>query len=403
MSGRKLTDMNVPELPDFTSPAFLDRHVKSILAFYEPNVRASDGGFHQCFRDDGTVYDSITRHLVSSTRFVFNYAMAYKRYGNSNYLDWAREGLRFISRVHRQNNGHYAWIIENGRVADNRAMAYGHAFVMLSAASCVHAGIPSAVAIIDELWQFLEKYFWEEDARAYADERDGSLQILDEYRGQNANMHLCEALLAAFEATGQKRFLERATILAERFAIDLASQSKGLIWEHYDTSWQCDMQYNIDKPDDLFKPWGFQPGHQLEWSKLLMMLYQHDPQPLWASRAIELFREAMNRGWDHEHGGLVYGFAPDGKFSDAHKYFWVHAEAFAAAWRLYCHTEEKPYLDDYLRIWTYSWNTLIDHKQGAWFRLRTRDGSAFDNLKSPPGKTDYHTMGACWDVLAQQS
>ena len=393
--------MTTPAKPDFTSPAFLNRHVASILAFYEPNVRASDGGFHQCFRDDGSVYDSGTRHLVSSARFVFNYATAYRLYGTPHYRDWASEGMDFLNRAHRQNNGHYAWVIQNGQVSDNRAMAYGHAFVLLAAASCVQAGIQAAAPVIDELWDFLETYFWEEDANAYADERDGSLGTLDDYRGQNANMHMCEALIAAFEATGQQRFLTRAALIAKRFAIELASQNDGLIWEHYDTAWQCDMQYNIDKPDDLFKPWGFQPGHHVEWSKLLMMLNQHDAQEQWITRATDLYQQAMRRGWDDKHQGLVYGFAPDGEFADTHKYFWVHAEAFAAAWRLYKYTSEQAYLEDYQRLWTYSWNTLIDHHQGAWFRIRNRDGSAFDDLKSPPGKTDYHTMGACWDVLSQ--
>lgn len=391
----------VPAKPDFASADFLNQHVKSILAFYEPNVRASDGGFHQCFLDDGSVYDSTTRHLVSSTRFVFNYATAYRLYGTEHYRDWANEGLSYLTRMHRQVTGHYAWVLEHDSVSDNRAMAYGHAFVMLAAASCVQAGITSAASIIDEVWDFLETHFWEEDASAYADERDGSLSILDPYRGQNANMHMCEALIAAFEATGQQRFLDRASKLAMRFAVELAAENDGLIWEHYDAAWNSDMKYNIDKPDDLFKPWGFQPGHQVEWSKLLMMLHKHSPEELWVTRATELYQVAMRSGWDHEHEGLVYGFGPNGDFADTHKYFWVHAEAFASAWRLYRHTGEQCYLDDYHRLWSYSWQHLIDHQQGAWFRIRNRDGSAYDQLKSPPGKTDYHTMGACWDVLAQ--
>ncbi|MFK7993211.1 MAG: AGE family epimerase/isomerase [Granulosicoccus sp.] len=393
--------MDIPTTPDFTSKAFLNEHAQWILAFYEPNVRASDGGFHQCFRDDGSVYDEGMRHLVSSTRFVFNYASAYRLYGVEHYRDWAEDGLDFLIRVHRQPTGHYAWIVENGKITDNRAMAYGHAFVMLAAASCAQAGISRAAAVIDELWNFIEKNFWEETAGAYADERDGTLTVLDNYRGQNANMHMCEALIAAFEATAQQRYLDRAMRLATRFTIELAAHTDGLIWEHYDCDWQCDMQYNIDKPDDLFKPWGFQPGHQVEWSKLLMMLNSHAPSEHWVARAIELYQLAIDRGWDNEHNGLVYGFAPDGSFADTHKYFWVHAEAFAAAWRLYRHTGEKRYLDDYQMLWQYSWTYLIDHELGAWFRIRNRDGSAFDQLKSPPGKTDYHTMGACWDVLAQ--
>jgi mannose/cellobiose epimerase-like protein (N-acyl-D-glucosamine 2-epimerase family) len=394
--------MKISAEPNFESPEFLRDHIRSILDFYEPIVRAEDGGFYQCFKDDGKVYDPGMRHLVSSTRFVYNYATAFRFHGKTHHLDWAKEGLDFLQRVHRQPQGHYAWVIENGIVTDNRAMAYGHAFVMLAAASCVQAGLTQAVSIIDEVWNFVESNFWDEAAGAYADERDGTLEHLDPYRGQNANMHMCEALLAAFQATGTILYLARASQLARKFTIELAAINGGLIWEHYDTDWQCDMQYNIDKPDDLFKPWGFQPGHQLEWCKLLLALNTEAPDPLWIQRATELFDAAMQKGWDTDYEGLVYGFAPDGSFSDTHKYFWVHAEGFAAAWRLYQQTQESRFLDEYNRIWRYSWKYLVDHQQGAWFRIRNRDGSVFDNLKSPPGKTDYHTMGACWEVLANR-
>jgi mannose/cellobiose epimerase-like protein (N-acyl-D-glucosamine 2-epimerase family) len=394
--------MNTPATPQFKSPEFLRQHIQSILDFYEPRVRAPDGGFYQCFMDDGSVYDPHMRHLVSSTRFVFNYATAFRFHGAEHHRRWAADGFDYLRKVHRQPAGHYAWVIENGKVTDGRAMAYGHAFVMLAAASCVQAGIEEAGDTISEIWDFMETYFWQADGKAYADERDSTLQSLDPYRGQNANMHSCEALLAAYQATGESRYVERASVLARRFTVELAAINDGLIWEHYDTHWQCDMQYNIDKPDDLFKPWGFQPGHQLEWCKLLLTLNQVQPDPSWVRRAGELYDLAMRRGWDEEFGGLVYGFAPDGSFSDAHKYFWVHAEAFAAAWRMYRNTGEPRFLDDYNRLWEYSWQHLVDHEHGAWFRIRTREGAAVDKLKSPPGKTDYHTMGACWDVLSQQ-
>ena len=38
------------------------------------------GGFYHCFKDDGTIYDAVTRHLVGSTRFVFTYSMAIKTF-----------------------------------------------------------------------------------------------------------------------------------------------------------------------------------------------------------------------------------------------------------------------------------------------------------------------------------
>ena len=56
---------------DFASREFLNNHVHTILQFYEPIVLDPEGGFFQNFKDDGTVFDHKSRHLVSSTRFVF--------------------------------------------------------------------------------------------------------------------------------------------------------------------------------------------------------------------------------------------------------------------------------------------------------------------------------------------
>ncbi len=391
-----------PPSGGFEDPDFLAGHIRSILEFYENRVVDPSGGFFQTFRDDGTVYDPGLRHLVSSTRFVFNYAMAHRLHGDAHYRDWARHGLEFLRKSHLQPQGHFAWELRDNTVTDGRAMAYGHAFVLLAAASAFRAGIKDARPLIGETFDFLEQQFWDGEAGAYADERDSSLQILSPYRGQNANMHLCEALIAAYEATGEKRFFDRAVALAGKFAADIADLADGMIWEHYTTGWQPDFDYHRDKPDDLFKPWGFQPGHQVEWTKLLLQLNAHNPSDWMVQRAASLYRNAMDKGWDRAFGGLVYGFAPDGSFCDSHKYFWVQAEAIAASWRLYRVSGEKHYLADYRRLWQWSWTHLIDHRQGAWFRIRNRDGSPVDNLKSPPGKTDYHTLGACWDVLSQQ-
>lgn len=394
--------MRIPPEPDFKACEFLQQHIRSILDFYEPRVLAENEGFHQSFLDNGKIYDLHTRQLVGSARFVFNYATAYRVHGNAHYRDWANHGLDYLQQIHRQPSGHYAWLVEQGSVVDGKASAYGHAFVLLASASCVRAGITSAIQTLDETWEFLERYFWDEGAQAYADERDESLVTLAPYRGQNANMHLCEALLNAWQATGNTRYLDRAEVLANRFTLDLAAQCDGLIWEHYDSCWQVDLEFNRDKPNDRYKPWGFQPGHQIEWCKLLLILNQERANKKWPAKAQELYDRAMRMGWDTTHGGIVYGVAPDGAFCAGEKYFWVHAEAFAAAWRLYKQTHDDKYLADYSRIWSWSWAHLIDHTHGAWYRVRNRDGSAVDDQKSPLGKADYHTLGACWDVLSQQ-
>ena len=386
--------------PNFETHDFLTAHVESILAFYEPSVFDSSGGFFQHFKDDGTIYDADTRHLVSSTRFVFNYVNAYQQTGRSHYREWAEHGFVYLQTHHLQKTGQYIWQRKKDEIEDGRAMAYGHAFVMLAAAYAARLDIDGARQTISDVWDFMETYFWQADHSAYADERDASLAILDPYRGQNANMHSVEALIAAYETTKEARYLDRASMVAKQFCMTLASHSDGQIWEHYDTDWNQDWAYNIDKPDDLFKPWGFQPGHQVEWAKLLLQLDALQPQEWYLPTAQTLFDTAMAKGWDTQNGGLVYGYAPDGSFADAHKYFWVQAEALAAAWRLWKRTGDTKYQSAYHKLWEWSWDHLVDHEHGAWFRITSPEGAWIEPWKSPAGKVDYHTMGACWDVLS---
>ena len=114
--------------------------------------------------------------------------------------------------------------------------------------------IAGASQCLQSVWDFMENYFYEPAHNAYADERDESLQHLSDYRGQNANMHSVEACLAAYEATAEQKFFDRADLIAHQFTVTLAKQADGQIWGHYDANWQHDWVYNIDKPDDLFKP-----------------------------------------------------------------------------------------------------------------------------------------------------
>lgn len=115
--------------------------------------------------------------------------------------------------------------------------------------------------------------------------------------------------------------------------------------------------------------------------------------------ASKLFQVAVRRGWDAEHGGLCYSLAPDLTVCDADKYFWVQAESMAAAAMLAARTGDRVYWDWYERLWAYSWTHFVDHEHGAWYRILDRNNRKLSDEKSPAGKVDYHTMGACYDIV----
>jgi mannose/cellobiose epimerase-like protein (N-acyl-D-glucosamine 2-epimerase family) len=390
----------MPNLPNFRSPAVLLDHAHDTMRFYHPRAIDPAGGLYHFFKDDGTVYDASHRHLVSSTRFVFTYAMAYRHFHDPAYLDGLRHALRFLRDAHRAADGSgYAWMLDGRAIEDGTQHAYGQAFVLLAYAHATMAGVEEARAWIAETFDLMEQRFWLAADGLYADEASQDWSTLSSYRGQNANMHACEALQAAWQATG-------AYTVAYNITQRQAERCGGLIWEHYNEQWQPDWRFNFDDPENLFRPWGYQPGHFTEWAKLLVQLEARAKGVLeqdlgWMLPTAEkLFGVAVEKGWDLEHGGLCYSLAPDLTICDWHKYFWVQAESAAAAAMLARRTGNAKYWDWYQRLWDYSWTHFVDHEYGAWFRILDRENRKLSDEKSPAGKVDYHTMGACYDILS---
>ena len=396
--------MHTVQRPNFRATDFLAQHIQTTMNFYHPRAIDPKGGFFHYFRDDGSVYDAHARHLVSSTRFIFNYSEAARYFGNAEYLAAAHHGLDYLRSAHlNPQNGGYTWLIKDGQAVDQTNHCYGLAFVLLAYASAVKAGITEAQAYVHETFALMEQHFWLPEHGLYANEASVDWKIVSPYRGQNANMHSCEALIAAFEATGHKPYLDRAMLLAHNICVRQTQTTQGQIWEHYDPTWRPDWNYNQHDPQNLFRPWGYQPGHFTEWAKLLLILDRYQPKPWLLVTAKQLFDQALEKAWDHEYGGVCYGFSPSGDVCDADKYFWVQAESIAAAALLAQATGEQRYWDWYETLWAYVWTHFVDHEYGAWYRILKPENSPYDKLKSPAGKTDYHTMGACYEVINSAS
>ncbi|MES2935223.1 MAG: AGE family epimerase/isomerase [Pseudomonadota bacterium] len=384
-------------------------HTQHTLAFYHPQCIDASGGFYHFYKDDGSIYDHHSRHLVSSTRMVFNYAMAYRQFGNPEYLAAVKHGVHYLRHAHLQaDTGGYAWLLhhegDSDRVLDGTNHCYGLAFVMLAYAHALMAGMSEARGYLAETFDLMERRFWEEQHGLYADEAAPDWSQVFPYRGQNANMHSCEALLAAFEASGEVRYLQRAELIARNVTLRQSGLANNMMWEHYHADWSVDWDYNKEDKSNIFRPWGYQPGHLTEWAKLLLIMERHHPHLSgnadWLlPRARELFDTALAKAWDGEHGGIYYGFGPDDEICDGDKYFWVQAESLATAALLAERTGDETYWDWYQQLWAYSWEHFVDHRYGAWFRILTADNRKYDDLKSPAGKVDYHTMGACYEVL----
>jgi len=296
------------------------------------------------------------------------------------------------------NGGWYATLNADASPASPTKQAYGHAFVVLAAASAALAGRPGAHDLLDQALTVVDRRFWEGCPQAMADQASEDFSQLEFYRGANANMHTVEAFSAAAQATGDQEWNRRALTMCQLIIDHHARANHWRIPEHYHPDWSVDLDYNQRTPAHQFRPYGATPGHGFEWARLLVQLQAHlgEAAPAWLGQAAAaLYDRAVADGWEAEPmPGFAYTTDWEGSVVLRERLHWVMAEATAAAAVLYKATGQQRYLADYQRWWQVIDSHFIDRAEGSWFHELSPSGQPSATVW--PGKPDiYHALQAC--------
>lgn len=278
--------------------------------------------------------------------------------------------------------------------------AYDHAFVVLAATSAQVAGIPGAEALLEDALAVLEERFLDADGLV-VDSWDAGFAVASDYRGINSTMHTVEALLAAGDVAGPI-WHERAARLAG-FAIVRASEHGWRLPEHYAADWTVLPEYNDDRRDDQFRPYGATVGHALEWARLILHLEaalgtdhpafaELPASPLEA--ALALYDRAVADGWSADGApGFVYTTDWSGVPVTHDRLHWVLAEAIGAAAALHERTGEARFAADYAAWWDHAEEYFLDREEGSWHHQLDRSNRVARTVW--PGKPDlYHAVQA---------
>lgn len=265
--------------------------------------------------------------------------------------------------------GWFAALDADGRPADTSKGNYEHAFVLLAGSSAVAAGIVGGQELFATAAQAIEQWFWRDDENRSVETWDRRFRQLELYRGANSNMHSVEAYLAAADVSGNHVWRQRALAITTAL-IDGDARAHG--WrlpEHYDSVWRPLLDYNRDRPDDPFRPFGATPGHSLEWSRLLVSLDAALPDsPDWLmDAAINLFDTAIVDGWQPDGSpGFVYTVDWNGQVMTNTRMHWVIAEAVLAADALFRRTSERRFREVAFSWWQEIEDHFIDREHGSW-------------------------------------
>lgn len=377
---------------------WLYAQASALLDFFEPNLIHPSGGFHN-LADNGEALSAdpgqggLVRQLHDTTRMVHCFSIA-KLLGRDSADSYINTGMDFIWNRHRDVvNGGYYWGVDDSGPTQSDKLAYGHAFVLLAASSAKAVGHRDADRLLTDVTDILLRRFWNAANGTSNEEYTADWQAISDYRGQNSNMHLTEALMAAYEVTLDQTYLDMAQSIAEFFINQNARRSGWRVPEHYTSDWQIDFDH---RGDPVFRPKGVTPGHALEWSRLIIQLWRMNGSRFdWMPEAArQLFMVAVQTGWNVEKGGIYYTTDWDNRPDQTIRLWWPCAEGVAAA-AVLGSVDPDPLIEEwYRRIWQFIDQNYVDHELGGWFPELDEQQAPANRIFS--GKPDlYHALQAC--------
>lgn len=370
--------------------SFLKSDALNQLQFFS-TAKRPDGGFYALDHDGSPIPDA-PQELHATTRMIHCFSLA-KIAGWTQGEDLLDHGLQYLMDHHRDpENGGFFWSTGSGASSNKNKLAYGHVFVLLAAASATAAGHPEGPSLLDEIDGVLDQYFWDEERGLFKEEWSQDWQPISTYRGMNANMHGLEALLSAYEATGQSKYLQRAGRIIDFFVGKIAPAEGWRIPEHYDENWEIDRSF---AGNPMFRPKGTTPGHSFEFARLLLQFNElnetSDAELI--RKAEHLVQTALQDAWDQDAGGFVYTLNYDGTPAIRDRYWWPVTEAIGALAAFLKVDPKSVYLEWYHRLWEVADRLFIDHNRGGWFPEVDSAGSVVS--QQFVGKADlYHSFQA---------
>lgn len=150
---------------------------------------------------------------------------------------------------------------------------------------------------------------------------------------------------------------------------------------HYHPELKCTLEsVALDGTPELWYTAGrvVNPGHDIECSWFLMEEANYRKDEEIHKTAEQIFRNAIEAGWDNTYGGLLYFIDCLGKPTEAYehdmKLWWPHDEIMIASLMAYRDTGDEYYADWFFKTFDYCKEHFADPEYGEWYGYLRRDG-----------------------------
>jgi mannose/cellobiose epimerase-like protein (N-acyl-D-glucosamine 2-epimerase family) len=334
------------------------------------------GGFIDRLGPDGRADREAPRRVFVQARQIYCFAKAAQIGWYPQGAEIALRGLEHLLAKAKSPDGRPGFVhtlAPDGTVLDPLRDSYDHAFVLLALASVYALDRDAQVrAEIDLLLSYLDTELRSPNG-GVLEGRPASMP-----RRQNPQMHLFESMIAAFDATHDIMFQQRAGEFFALFFANLYDKQKQVLGEYFEDDWS------------RIEPVSVEPGHQAEWVWLLKGFERITGCPTGKFRG-ELLGSAL-RYREEPTGCLTDEGDAVGNIRRHSRRLWPQSE-LAKAWIAQAEAGEAGAAEEARAALSNLERHYLRHSvRGGWYDQFDRDGRSL--VDTIPASSFYHVLCA---------
>lgn len=366
---------------------------ESVLPFWEKHSPDFvNGGFYNCLDQQGEVYDT-RKHVWLQGRQTWMFSKLYNSvHPDEKWLKLAENGARFlVEKALTKDDRVYFAVTEKGKGLWMQRKIFSECFWIMALAEYSRASgdesyMKHAERMFEKVWA------WSSDLTLVGQPTYEGAKAMSQLAIPMILLNLIEEITDGNFAKYKVQVEECIRLIEQHVHTD-----RQLVFEHVSPNGAF-----IDDIDGRL----LNPGHAIEAGWFLQHLAQHTNNPGLSELAVNMVRWSHKKGWDSQHGGILYFLDSEGhspvQLEWDMKLWWPHTEAMYAHLLNYSITGNSDDFQLFEQVSEYSFEHFSDPEYGEWFGYLNRQGQRTHSFKGGPYKGCFHVPRAlflCWQLL----
>ncbi len=358
---------------------------RSVNFWLKNGMDHEHGGVYTCLDRTGRIY-STDKSVWMQGRCGWIFAYLCHLYGNKpEWLEASKSCLDFMEKycINPEADGRmYFTVTADGKPLRQRRYYFSEAFYCI--ANAEYYGVTGDVECLNRAKKAYEIY-WNLSQGGEDPVGMGPKTIPETRNGRSLGIPM---ILLNVTAVLRRVDPANAALYDERSSACVHD----IFAYHHKPEMECTLENvgpNGEFRGDVTEGRIVNPGHDIECSWFLMEYANLHGDAELHKKAEQVFRMAIEHGWDNEYQGLLYfidclGNPPEAYEHDM-KLWWPHNEIMIASLMAYRDTKDEYFLNWFKRTIDYVKTYFSDPEYGDWYGYLRRDGKP--TMPSTKGST----------------